>query len=240
MTRYGEHEGYNRGIVFDIQNPKKVVDVIDPSEDADLYNWLPDSGPVFRADIAIPVDNNLHSFEGRSDLLDVRFPGNTLSVTAHLIRASTEADVAEIKVDTEQSLAAVDLARDGQVQVGEKVTVLGYPAFSAQTIALIKSVEGGQFHQHQETVPEPTVTAGLVSQKSSGQQQVGQITTIGAFGEAYQLTVPTSSGNSGGPVFNDAGKVIGIFTYGTQRETTTYAVPIKFGLDLLRVQRTAN
>jgi len=39
-------------------------------------------------------------------------------------------------------------------------------------------------------------------------------------------------------VHHHDGKVIGLFTYGTRRETTTYAVPIKYGLDLFKVQRS--
>ncbi|MBV9250368.1 MAG: serine protease [Acetobacteraceae bacterium] len=66
------------------------------------------------------------------------------------------------------------------------------------------------------------------------------MTTVGAMGEAYQLTVPSASGNSGGPTFNAEGKVIGLFTYGSRRETTTYAVPIKFARDLIQVQRANN
>ena len=38
-------------------------------------------------------------------------------------------------------------------------------------------------------------------------------------------------------MFDRNGKVIGIFTYGGRRETQTYAIPIKFGMDLLKVQR---
>jgi S1-C subfamily serine protease len=59
-------------------------------------------------------------------------------------------------------------------------------------------------------------------------------------GDVYQLTVPSSAGNSGGPVFDAAGNVVGLFTYGTRRETTTYAVPIKYGRGLFQVQRTGN
>jgi S1-C subfamily serine protease len=58
-------------------------------------------------------------------------------------------------------------------------------------------------------------------------------------GEIYQLTVPSGAGNSGGPVFDQQGKVVGIFTAGAPtRETTTFAVPIKFGIDLFKLQRT--
>jgi serine protease Do len=236
MTSYGERENYTTGVVYDItqrQGPRSF----DPSKQTDLVNWVPTSGPVFRVNTPVPVDDRLHNYEGRPDLLQVKFPGSPVSVAGRLVRASAEADVAEIKVDTEQALTFVDLSDGSLVPVGEPVTVLGYPSFSAQTLALISTSEGGQFHQSVDTIPEPTVTAGIFSRMSEGAQRTGAMTTVGAMGELYQLTVPTGAGNSGGPVFDHDGKVIGIFTYGTNRETTTFAVPIKFGIDLFKVQR---
>ncbi len=215
----------------------------------ELNEWQPgdpqsdnSGGVVFRADAPIPVDNQFHDFEGRNDVLDARFPGSLVSISAHFLRANPQADAAEMKIDTQQALTTVELAQDDEVKVGESVTVLGYPAFSTQTMALIQSAEAGHVQSKSEEVPEPTVTAGLVSMKSQGVQNQGSgVTTVGMMGDAYQLTVPTSAGNSGGPVFNSQGKVIGLFTYGDpRRETTTYAVPIKFGRSLFQVQRGGN
>jgi len=61
----------------------------------------------------------------------------------------------------------------------------------------------------------------------------------GASGEVIQMSInSTGAGNSGGPVFNKAEKVIGLFTYGISRDgaNTSGAVPIKYGRDLLEAQ----
>jgi S1-C subfamily serine protease len=44
-----------------------------------------------------------------------------VSVTAHLVRVNPQADVAEIKIDTQQPLTAAELAQDDDVKVGSAV-----------------------------------------------------------------------------------------------------------------------
>ena len=55
----------------------------------------------------------------------------------------------------------------------------------------------------------------------------------------YQLTVnATAQGNSGGPVFDDQGLVIAIYTWGNQR--LSGAVPIRYGIELMGVSPVRN
>ena len=61
--------------------------------------------------------------------------------------------------------------------------------------------------------------------------------TVSTFGDYYQLAINTTgNGNSGGPVFDDHGKVIGIFTAGraTAGAAVSFALPIRFGLELMK------
>jgi S1-C subfamily serine protease len=57
--------------------------------------------------------------------------------------------------------------------------------------------------------------------------------TASTIGETYELNAAASAGNSGGPVFDQQGRVIGLLTYTTRRESTTYAGPIRFGYALM-------
>jgi S1-C subfamily serine protease len=52
------------------------------------------------------------------------------------------------------------------------------------------------------------------------------------------MSLASGAGNSGGPVFDGKGQVIGLFTYGnTANNTVTYAVPIRYARDLMQMQR---
>ena len=166
----------------------------------------------------------------------MRFPGSRLDVDARLVRASTDADVALVKIDATQDLNIAPLADADDVKEGERVMVLGYPAFSTKNTEVFTTVENGEAHEHVEEIPNPTVISGIISNIGSAPQQVGGATIVGNMGDVYQMTVTSGPGNSGGPVFNAQGKVIGLFTYGNVRGTVTYAVPIKYGRALLKFQ----
>jgi S1-C subfamily serine protease len=228
------------GVVFPLNDVRQSAQ-INPFMVPDLRSWIPESGMIFRADAPVPIGGNEHELQGRNDILELGFPGSPLRVAAHLMRSSVAADVALIKVDTDQRLTTVELSDGSPAAVGEQVTALGYPdySFGDLSIAVIGSSDRSSAVRQQRVVPEPTLTSGNISLITSGTARSGAITTVGP-GDTYQITATISHGNSGGPLFDRNGKVIGIVTYGSDRETTNYAVPIKFGLELLRVQRGPN
>jgi serine protease Do len=210
-----------------------------------LQNWVPEEGalvfdPGSATYIGGDVDNR-RVFIGRNEVLDVRFPGNRMSMASSLVRASTDADVALIKVEAAQGLKVAELSSDDKLEVGEKVIVLGYPGVSEKTYIVMETRENGRSSRRQELVPEPTVTEGIISRLGSAVRKEGQATVVGTVEDAFQLSVnATGAGNSGGPVFNTKGQVIGLFTYGRNYggASVSFAVPISHARALLQPQRT--
>jgi len=257
-----------RGVLFDYRGgpdwkrPKgykgpdlrkyELID-IDESAYSDIDDWVPDSGglifpskpavavPIGGGNIPDPSKADKRTFEGRNDTLETRFPGSRLNINASLVRASSDSDAALIKIDSPQTLSTVQLATQDNITVGEKVVVLGYPAVSVSTFQQQSTQEGGgPVRRHLEEIPEATITDGIVSKLSPGVQQKDGVTTYSSTGDVIQLSITaTGAGNSGGPVFDASGKVIGLFTYSRSRgnERVTLAIPIKYGRDLLRPQR---
>lgn len=196
------------------------------------------AGSLRGVDMATP-SNNATLF-GKNEFLEVRFPGSGLSINAMNVRESTLADAALIKIDSPQALTPVDLATDDTVKVGDRVTVLGYPGVSSSTLMVQNSSERGQQKSRVEVIPEPTVSEGIVAKLGTETTQTGSGVVRATLGDAFQLGINTTgSGNSGGPVFNSSGKVIGLFTYSSCRGRTcvSHAVPIKHGRYLLNPQR---
>lgn len=242
-VEYGFKPYESAGVLFTLDSSLKVANVgdFDPTNSEALYHWIPDNGGiVFDSKAPVPLSASDHLFEGRDEQLDIRFPGQRVSYASRLIRASTDADVAEIRIDSIDNLPTVELEKTDGVRVGEHVTVMGYPGISEQKVATVVTHEVGREQEHQELIPEPTVTDGLISKLGTGSSKENGVTTTGTMGDVYQLSVlATGAGNSGGPVFDASGKVIGLFTYAKTRgaERVTFAVPIRYGRDLLNPQK---
>ena len=114
------------------------------------------------------------------------------------------------------------LADDADVAVGDSVYALGYPGSSDET------EEGNYGSSLVADVEDVTVTSGVVSRFSEG-SSLGNTRLI-------QHDAQINHGNSGGPLIDESGAVIGINTYGIGGDASTgdvnsyYSVFIVIGL----------
>jgi S1-C subfamily serine protease len=181
--------------------------------------------------------------EGRLDTLDITFPKNKLRIPAKLVRISNEHDVALIKIDTPQAITKVEIDDTyDAVRPGDPITIMGYPGVSPSVFVATKSQDPFNPLQDLVSVPDPTVTPGIIGKVIRGIAQPvgGEVGDYYSESDSFQLTATaTGGGNSGGPVFNEYGRVIGIFYSSRQQDLSdariTFAVPIKFAMDLMRV-----
>jgi serine protease Do len=238
-----------KGIVFlfDKKRRQKSEYVsLESTEVKALQEWIPEFGyPVFSQKEPVLLDgaqtlDDPRAFNGVNERLTVRFPGERLSTNASLVRASTDADVALIRIEPLGGLKPLELAEDDKLEVGDRVIVLGYPEISPQTEIRLIAVENTRVTARKEFIPDPTVNEGIISVLGQKFRQEGDFTLKGEMGDTFQMSInATGTGNSGGPVFNPNGKVIGLFTYVSpkdQEARATYAVPIHHGRALLKTR----
>ncbi len=103
-------------------------------------------------------------------------------------------DVAILKLTKKHTYPTIRIGNDKDLRVGEQVYVLGYPAVAT-------------FHPliSDESIAEATLTRGLVSAKKN----------MKGGWEVLQTDASITHGNSGGPVMNEQGEVIGLATFGS-------------------------
>jgi len=233
------------------QQAKPILPMLGRNGD-DLYGWRPHEGYLFQEKTAIPSDLQGRPFdrklEGRAEL-SVQFPGQTSTVYARLIRYSENADMALIKVEAAYPLTSTVVLAASTApppSTGERVTIMGYPELSDKNFAHWMTAEAGKAEFRHAHIPEPTVTQSIISNIGRGPTPIVDkflAFTSGEMGEVLQLSDSPGSGGSGGPVFDNAGKVIGVYTYhlgGYGHSPIGFAVPIKYGHELLKVQGRIN
>ncbi len=120
-------------------------------------------------------------------------------------------DVAIIKVE-KTNLPTVTLGDSNKVQVGDNVFIIGYPGIKLE-----------EFFKP-ESMLEATVTQGVVSAKRTLKTGV----------EAIQTDAAINHGNSGGPVYNENGEVVGIATFGAGAETGVEAIKFMMPINLAK------
>lgn len=165
------------------------------------------AGSGFVLDAEGHILTNFHVIEGAQRIEVTFFDESTLP--AEIVGADPRNDIAVLKVDAPpELLAPVELGQSANLQVGQRAIVIGNPF--------------GQFGG--------TLTTGVISaldrtlQGQDGRQISGIIQTDAAI----------NSGNSGGPLLDSAGRVIGVNTAIFSPSGTSAGVGFAVPVDTVR------
>lgn len=180
--------------------------------------------------------------KGRNTYMNVVFANTVLRRPAVSVTPSDEHDVAMLKIDIPESLSKVSMKdRYDDIKPGQVVTVMGYPGVAPEEYVVRKSNDPFNPQTQFTTMPTPTVTTGNIGRVIPASSDKNL--TYSGFGDSYQLTInATGAGNSGGPMFDEEGNVVGIYYAGASGggANISFAVPIKYGLELMGRKKMPN
>lgn len=160
-----------------------VVSISTFSERNDVLGQSTGSGVIITADGEIVT--NAHVVAG-AVTISVRIPGETEPRGAVVVASDPSRDLALLRIDADGLLPAT-FADPADIRVGDGVVAVGYAL----------GLDG-----------DPSVTAGIVS----ALDRTSADDTLALKG-LIQTDTPISSGNSGGPLVNALGEVVGIVTF---------------------------
>lgn len=240
-TRYDFPESAFPGVLVRYVNDRATIVPNYLVNFQDVFGWVP-----AEASVAGGYSAWKGSIKGRNTYMNVIFAGTSLRRPVVSSTPSDEHDVAMIKVEMPQSLSKVTMKDDYKdVQPGQSVVVMGYPGVAPQEFVMRNSKDPFNQNAQLTSIPTPTVTPGSIGRIVPASSAPNAKTiTYSTFGDSYQLTInATGPGNSGGPLFDDEGNVIGIF-YAFKKDfagtNISFAVPIKYGLELMGVTKVSN
>ena len=126
------------------------------------------------------IATNYHVIDGRNRVSVTLYDGSTYD--AEIVGGDEDYDIAVLKIDPETDLTPVVIGNSSELNVGDQIAVIGNP------LGVLTFSMGD----------------GIVSMTNR------LINVNGTPFNMIQITAPVNSGNSGGPLFNMYGEVIGI------------------------------
>lgn len=189
---------------------------------------------------AVEIDGELVS---SPEYLPPLYSANTSQMVAcEVIFVSDESDLAILKTrDPVSDRVALELAGSAEdAAPGQQVYAVGYPSVSDQTSTATGWVFSGNYledlpiytytYHYNSQVSDVTVTTGAIS----------RFTTVAEKGNVpvIQHDATVHGGNSGGPLMNEDGVVIGVNTYTGSEDSLNYAIyvdDVREALDELEI-----
>jgi S1-C subfamily serine protease len=168
-------------------------------------------------------------------LYEVYFPGKVEGLRAKLDRISSKADVATLQLESPPPPNSAVLELDDRIEAtvtGDPVLLIGYPTGIEGILAragadVTQKIAGG--NQDVNRIISELASRGLI-RPTTTQGHIGDVLE-----DKIVYDAATTSGGSGGPLFNRKGKVIGI-NFAVLRDFggSNLAVPVKYAKDLLK------
>jgi S1-C subfamily serine protease len=192
--------------IQDLQNQLEIFDVLSQTGQtpwSTIYNQLNDSVVLIQTDLGLGsgfvydtkghIITNEHVIDG-AETIQVNFLDGHVS-SATIVGMDIYSDIAVIKVDPETTtLRPVVLGSSSELTVGEPVAAMGNPFGLSDTL-----------------------TVGIVSSLERTLDAIGGYVII----DIIQIDAAVNPGNSGGPLVNLKGQVVGVNT-AIQSETGTF------------------
>lgn len=205
----GNATNFVEGSIADVVNKvsKSVVSILTSVKSTSYFGQSYESQAAGTGVIVTEdgyILTNKHVIDGASSISVVLDDGTTYK-NVEVAAVDSLNDIAFLKIKDVSGLTAANLGDSKTIQVGQQVVAIGNAL--------------GEYQN--------TVTSGVVSGTGRSLTATDSTGTMSEkLSDMIQTDAAINSGNSGGPLVNAAGQVIGINTATTSAENVGFAIPI--------------